>query len=274
MGLGDEIMVTGRARVMQQTDPRKCRVTYQGKANRWSPVWDGNPRIAKLNEAGDFQELQARGADNMRPYHTAKTPERWSYNLNFRPEVGEIYFTDAERTFGARHAGLIILEPHIKPGASPNKNYGWTRWNKVAWLLGRAGFRVTQLGNDSTQLLEGAELVVTKTFRLACAVMARARAAVLPDGGLHHAAAAVGVPAVVIMGGFTPVELTGYAIHRNLGVSLGDSCGSRLPCKHCAAEMSKITPEQVCSELRRILDESYRVDCKVATISVERECAR
>lgn len=241
---------------MQQTDPRKCLVTYQGrpKWSKWAAVWENNPRIAGPDERGDFQELKARGADNMRPYHTAKTPERWSYNLDFRPDVGELYFSDAEREFGGRCAGRIILQPHIiNPGASPNKDWGWVRWNKLAWLMQRAGLRVTQIGPVGTPLLEGADFIVTNSFRMAAAVLARADAAVLLEGGLHHAAAACNVPAVVIFGGFTPVELTGYPMHRNLGASLGDACGMRVRCQHCAHWMASITPENVFNELEAIL---------------------
>jgi len=254
MGWGDDILVSGRARVMQQTDPRKVRVTCPKRIYQWSQVWDENPRIARPGEAGDFQELYARSVQtNMRPYHTAKTPERWTYNLNFRPDLGELYFTEAEREFGTRYAGRIIVEPLIKPGASPNKQWGWVRWNKLAWLMQRAGLRVTQLGPSNTPNLDGADLIVTTGFRMACAVLANARAAVLPEGGTHHAAAVLGVPAVVIFGGFTPVELTGYPLHRNLGVSLGEACGNRRPCQHCAAAMAAITPETVFTALQEIL---------------------
>ena len=249
-------MVSGRARVMQQTDPRKVRVTYQGKRQRKASavIWDNNPRIAAYDERGDFQELEARDrVTNMRPYHTAKTPERWTYNLDFRPDVGELYFTDVELKFGAQYTGRIIVEPHIKPGASPNKDWGWVRWNKLAWLMQRAGLRVTQLGMPGTRTLEGAELIITPTFRMACAVLANAKAYVGHEGGLHHAAAALGIPGVVIFGGFTPVELTGYPIHRNLGASLGEACGMRVRCAHCEAAMAAISPEQVMRELEAIL---------------------
>lgn len=246
-------MVTGRARVMQQSDPRKVRPMYQGKL-RWSPIFDGNPRIARMNEVCDYQELVARGADNLRPYHTAKTPERWRYNLDFRPEAGELYLTYAEKAFGARYPGRLILEPHIKPGASPNKAWGWNRWQRLARLFIAAGMPVTQLGAPGTRALDGAEFVATDSFRMACAVIARARAVVLQEGGCHHAAAAFGVPGVVIFGGFTPVELTGYAMHRNLGASLGEACGMRTPCPHCAEWMAGITPGRVFDELRGILN--------------------
>lgn len=253
MGLGDACMDSGLARVAQQKDPRRVRIMHAKKVP-WSPVWENNPRIAKPDEKGDLQLVYGRSlATNMRGYHTAKTPERWSYNLDFRPDVGELYFTDAERALGARYPGKVILEPHIKAGASPNKRWPWVSWNKLAWHMQRDGMLVTQLGPHGTQLLDGAELIVTSTFRLAAAVLAGARAAVLPEGGTHHCAAALGVPAVVIFGGFTPVELTGYPVHKNLGASLGEACGSRLPCPHCAEWMARITPGQVFDELRSLL---------------------
>jgi len=253
VGLGDEIMLSGAARKAQQTDPRKCRVTYKGLANRWSPIWDGNPRIAKPLACGDFQDLPARDMANNRPYHTGKTAERWAYNLDFRPDVGELYFSKDEKAFGAKYPGRLILEPHIKPGASPNKRWPWEFWQRLAKLFIAAGMPVTQLGAPGTKVLDGAEFVPTGSFRTACSVIAGARGAVLHEGGAHHAAAAFGVPAVVIMGGFTPVELTGYPMHRNLGASLGEACGNRLPCKHCAEWMARITHGMVFDELRSLL---------------------
>jgi ADP-heptose:LPS heptosyltransferase len=254
--LGDEIMLSGTARKAQETDPRKCVPTYEGrpKWNQWgAQIWANNPRIAQPGERGDFQTLIARDSNNMRPYHLAKTPERWTYNLAFRPDVGELYFTDEEKRFAEKYRDRVIIEPHIKPGASPNKQWGWMRWNKVAWLAQKEGIKVTQLGPPGLQLLEGAEHVVTPSFRLAAAVLAVSRAAVLPEGGAHHAAAAVGLPAVVIFGGYIPVELTGYPGHINIGASLADACGNRQPCQHCADWMKRITPEDVFDHLMAIL---------------------
>lgn len=248
MGYGDELMVAGRARVMQRTDPRKVLVTYKGvpRWSQWACVWENNPRIAGPDEAGDFQELPARDKlTNMRPYHRTKTATRWTYNLAFRPDVGELYFTDAELAFGARYPGRVIVEPHVKPGASPNKQWGVARWQAVAAMLHREGVRVAQLGPVGTKLLDGAELIITPNFRMACAVLAGAKAAVLGEGGLHHAAAALNIPAVVIFGGYIAVETTGYPMHLNLGVHIGEACGMRLPCKHCAKVMGSIHPEVV-----------------------------
>lgn len=253
MGHGDAIMVSGHARVAQQADPRKIRVLHQYKP-AWSEIWLNNPRFAQPGEKCDVQLLYARSAaTNMRPYHRAKSAERWTYELDYRPDVGELYFTDGERRFGEAQAVEIVVEPNIKPGASPNKQWPFERWHRFAELATAAGLRLVQLGPRGTRKLQHATLIETAGFRLGCAVLARALAFVGHEGGLHHAAAALGVPGVVIFGGFTPVELTGYAIHRNLGVSLGDACGLRVPCPHCKAEMAKITPEQVMQELEELL---------------------
>lgn len=249
MGWGDELMVTGQARVMQQRDPRKVRVVYEKP--RWFDAWDHNPRIARPDEKGDFQELRPR-VNYLRPYMVAKTPERWSWKA-WGPPVGEIYFTPEELAFGDRFPGRVILEPNIKIGASPNKQWGWVRWNKLAWLLQKRGHLVSQLGPVGTPMLEGAEHIVTGSMRLAAAVMARARAAVLPEGGLHHVAAAVGTPAVVIFGGFIAPAVTGYAGQVNLFAGEGLGCGARMPCKHCADAMAQIAPEDVLDQLMGLL---------------------
>ncbi len=256
MGIGDELMVAGRARVAQMTDPRRVRVVF-GRP-RWDPVWDHNPRLARPGEEGDFQILQGR-AGGLRPYIAARTPKQWKWKA-YQPPSGEIYFTDEEKEYGRHHAGRVVLEPTIKASASPNKQWGWTRWNKLAWLLQEEGVRVTQLGPEGgVQLLDGADFVATRDFRLAASVLAHARAVVAPEGGLHHAAAAVGVPALVIFGGFISPEVTGYRSQVSFyagGEGLG--CGMRTPCDHCADAMASITPREVADKLMEVLVETSR----------------
>ncbi len=253
MGYGDDLMVSGRARAMQKTDRRKVRIVYRRGGARWSAVWDHNPRIARFDEQGDFQELEARDANNQRPYHTGKTPERWLYNLNFRPDVGEIYLTVAEQEFAKRNRVQIVIEPTIKANASPNKQWGLERWKEFVRIASAAGFHLTQLGRHGMRQIPCSTLLTTEGFRHTCAVLANAKAYVGHEGGMHHAAAALGIPGVVIFGGFIAVETTGYALHRNLGVHVGEACGMRAPCSHCAAAMAAITPERVLAELKEVL---------------------
>lgn len=246
-------MAAGQARAEFARSGRRVQILGRDGAPRWHPLWEGLDYIARPVERGDFARIV--NGPGLRPYHTGKSPQQWTYNPAFRPTPAEIRFTAAEDEFGRQHAGHIIVEPHIKRKASPNKQWGWARWNKLAYLAGEAGLKLTQMGAPGVPLIERADFIATPTFRHAAAVLKYARAAVLPEGGLHHAAAAVGLRAVVIFGGFTPIELTGYEGHVNLGASVDDACGMRLPCDHCAKWMAGIKPERVFGELQRILGE-------------------
>lgn len=254
MGWGDEVMVTGQVREMQRTDPRKVRIVYERV--RWHEAWDNNPRIAVPDERGDFQNLHPR-TDWRRPYIENKTPEQWTWKA-WGPPVGELYFSSSEAAFGKLNAGHVLLEPNIKAGASVNKDWGWQRWKDLAELLQRQGLPVAQMGAPGARALPGVRFIPTRNMRLAAAVVATSRAAVLPEGGLHHVAAAVGTPAVVLFGGFIAPSVTGYATQRNLftgGHRHPLGCGMRILCSHCAQAIADITPQRAADELLDLLNE-------------------
>ena len=68
MGWGDEIMATGQARVMQESDPRKVAVADAAGRVRWHPAWQGNPRIATPREAGHGDVQRLTNGPGCRPY--------------------------------------------------------------------------------------------------------------------------------------------------------------------------------------------------------------
>jgi ADP-heptose:LPS heptosyltransferase len=242
MGLGDEFMVTGECRRLQERDPRQVRIVYE--KSKWFAIWDHNPRIARREAKGDFQEYRPREGYR-RPYIAEKSDTKWTWKA-YGPPAGEIYFTEQELDFGQQHAGKVILEPSIKPGASPNKQWGREKWISLAKRLEANGFRTTLLGPIRPErLLENQEYIQTVNARLAAAVIAFSRALIIPDGGLHHVAAAVGMPAVVICGGFASPRVAGYEMHTNFfdGDDLG--CGLRTPCNHCREAMNLITVDRV-----------------------------
>jgi ADP-heptose:LPS heptosyltransferase len=250
VGLGDELMVAGMARVAQQTDPRKVRVQYEKGKRRWCTLWDNNPRIAKHEEVGDFQILEPRER-YLRAYCSRKTLEQWDWKP-YRPPVGEIYFHSYELAFGKLNLDLIVLEPFVKRGASPNKQWGRDRWGKLANMLVSEGLKVATVGPQPAWHLGGARHVHT-SIREAAALIARARAVVVPEGALHHIAAAVGTPAVVIYGGYISPEVTGYDGQIGLFTGGGLGCGMRVQCKHCQDAMAAITPEMVFEKLMSVL---------------------
>jgi ADP-heptose:LPS heptosyltransferase len=248
IGMGDELMVTGHVREMQLRDPRKVRLDYGKKL--WNAVFDHNPRIARPDENGDFQIYHPR-SNGLRPYAAAKSTDRWVWR-EYQPLAGELYLQPDEIAFAEQFTPDVVIEPTLKSGASPNKQWGRERWRVLIMLMRAAGIRAVQMGPMGTPRASGVEFIETRSFRLACAVLKRARAAVLHEGGMHHAAAAVGVRAVVLYGGFISPAQTGYSLHTNVFTGR-KPCGMRIACNHCAAAMAQITPQVVLAELAKLL---------------------
>lgn len=256
---GDEIMAAGQAeRIWRATGQRVCITDAAGRP-RWSPVWQGNPAIAFAPGPGITCLVNAPGA---RPYlaypWSARTGVRFT-GWRAAEQPARLWLSAEEAAVAAALRAalprLVVIEPLLAAESNPNKQWGEGRWHDLTQALVAAGWQVAQLGPAGTRLLPGVLRVETPSFRIACAALSAARLAVLPEGGLHHAAAALGVPAVVIFGGHTPVEITGYPGHENLGRAgdaWGPACGQWRPCDHCAAAMASITVAEVLDAVDRL----------------------
>ena len=244
MGWGDEIIAAGQARKNAQGN-RSMRTMIRDRFGniREHEAWRGNPRIVKPSDRMVGQIVKIVNGPGARPYISQKTSMRWVWK-DWECPVGEIYLSEEEKKFAEAFSPQVIIEPWLKGKASPNKQWGLEKWNALVGLLRKHGLRVWQLGPEDTFVLPKVERIVTPSMRLACAVLARAKFAVLPEGGLHHAAAALGVPSAVIFGGYISPKQTGYSCQTNL-FTAQEPCGMRIACKHCRTAMEKIEPAQV-----------------------------
>lgn len=260
MGLGDQILATGLAR---GASARGKRVAFgDGKKIIWDHFSDlifrNNPNIAPRNATSlDNAEWVPFYRGNR--IYNEKGEDRWIWNYDFHAIPGEMFFAKDELAFAkAQRRGFIVIEPNV-PGhksVAANKQWGVNKYNEVAQHLMRQGHRVFQfIHNGSPQRLAGARHIFTANFRLALALMNRASLYIGPEGGLHHGAAAVGTPAVVLFGGFIPPQVTGYSIHTNLTGGV-EACGSWKPCSHCASAMAAITVDEVTTHAIRLLREA------------------
>jgi hypothetical protein len=66
-------------------------------------------------------------------------------------------------------------------------------------------------------------------------------------------AAALGIPTVVLRGGFISPRVTGYEGQTDFFVGEDLGCGMRVPCQHCHAAMARIKPEHVAERLLQAL---------------------
>jgi hypothetical protein len=246
MGWGDEIMVTAQVRALQERDPRPVLVVDIRGHPRWSEIWEGNPRMVR-DRSRPHQTLL--NGPNARPYIAQKSATHWHWK-KYECQPGEIYLSEAERALAERWRGYVLVEPNVKATRpdSVNKQWIWERWQRLAQM---ALAPMVQVGPSGTRLLEGVAHAETATFRQACAVLSGCKAYVGTEGGLHHAAAALGIPAVVLFGGFISPASTGYSMHRNL--FYGPACGARLPCRHCREAMAAISVGEVAGHLLELI---------------------
>jgi len=262
MGIGDNIMATGMARGAAK---RGKRVAFgDGSKIRWDTY---SELIFRHNV--NICPPASRGASNVEwiPFYRGNRlynrqgDGRWIWNYDFRPTPGEFFLTGEERKF-AEHAGkgFVLIEPNLPPQktSSPNKQWPQERYAVVAHRLAQQGHRIVQLAYGRGYRIPRAVQIATPNFRLAAAVLQRAALYIGPEGGLHHAAAALDVPGVVIFGGWVPPEVTGYAAHANLTGDAGEACGLFSPCDHCRQALLKITVDEVLANAEGMLRASER----------------
>lgn len=249
MGIGDELMAAGQARALKEKTGRQVAIVDQYNRVRRHDIWVNNSDVATSLLP---LTLRIRNCSGHRPYIASKSATRWTWKA-FTPTPARIVFYSQEEQFGQRHGtNKILVEPNVKSIGHTNKQWFWERWQQLA---DRRPGQFIQVGTVNTRRLDGVEFVLTSEFRQAAAVLKYALAYVGPEGGLHHAAAALDVPAVVLFGGFISPESTGYASHRNLFTG-GQACGMRTNCQHCRDAMNAITVDMVDQHLKEILDET------------------
>lgn len=259
MGLGDNLMATGLARGAKV---RGKRIAF-GDGNKI--IWDqhseqifrSNPNIAPPGSEGasDLEWIPFYKGNRIYNKHD-NVRERWIWNYDFKASPGEIFFHDKELEFAERNAPkeFVLIEPHVPAykGCAPNKTWPLMRYQNVVQLLKAKGINIQQF-NHSGGILAGARSIQAPTFRHALAVLRKASLYIGPEGGLHHGAAAVGVPAVVLFGGFIPPQVTGYDSHVNLTGSSKKACGFLTACGHCKEAMESIKSKSVYSAAKDIL---------------------
>lgn len=238
MGYGDELLLTGIVKKAYKKTGKPVALGRHGKNYLedalWGEVFENNPKIAEKPYQGcrwvhDIKEN--------RPYIDYHATGDHVVYKKWDIEPGEIFFRPEE----LRHTqtDFIYIEPNVKGSFGGNKDWGFDKWQEVVKRL------PYQFIQGRGRKLEGVEQVQTTSFRDACALLSRARLFVGTDGGLHHAAAALGKPAVVVWGGLVGPEILGYHMHRNIRAEGVKDCGSHGKCQHCRDAMDRVSVDEV-----------------------------
>jgi hypothetical protein len=258
MGYGDEIMALGRAEIVYKVLGSPVAIYGVSGRPRHDDLWIGNPAVDKNSE------IKILDGPSARPYilrWTRSNGLRSVFNPKYRARAGHVYLTDEEKETAAEltpQEPFGIIEPHIRKGSSINKNYGFDRWAKVIKNFPLQLYQFTFTG-EKTRLLPGVRPIPAPPFRISMGIMASAKIIMCNDSSLNHVAASVGVPAVVVWGGFCDPLITGYKSNVNFYVSgNGSPCGNYSPCDHCKRAMAMIKPEDVREAALKIIEGGNR----------------
>jgi len=227
---------------------------YMSKGIFWGAAYE---RLSYIITSRDIQQGEEvvffENGKEITPYiDWEKSTEKKAQFKKYMPKPAELkfsadtlnYLAELRETLGE----FIFIEPHVKELFSAgNKSWGFTNYQEVVNRVD-ANFVQPYYG---APLLKGVKPVKTNHFLHGAALLSIAKTALLPEGGLMHAAAALNIPSVIVFGGFISPENTGYDIHSNIFKGL-EPCGSRTPCMHCRNAMNNISPIQVAKKLNRL----------------------
>lgn len=282
MGYGDRLMAIGDAAAIHAEHGGKVAIG-DGVRAEWCTLCEGLDFVAKPEEVTPDTRWVI-SANSMRPYidyprmraeldhlghDGARFPQkklvgllgRYLFRSDYRAKPAPVVLNAVEREIAGAGAAApyIAIEPYIKARAPVNKQWPVERFHDVAAIL--AGHRrVVQVSAPGLpDLYPGIERANPASFRHAMAWIAGAQLYIGPEGGLHHAAAAVGTPAVVIFGGFTDPKVVGYDAHVNLTGDARYACGTKQrSCPHCVKALRAITVNDVVTEAQRLLTRPAR----------------
>lgn len=279
MGYGDKLMALGDAEAMYLANPSLPVAIGNGKDVDWCELSHGLPFLATQEQvdAGnpvqwvysfpsnrpyiDYDAMRKELEYNCimpprKPKHLVKLLGRYIWKSDYRPRPAPIIFTPAEQEIIAEwsKSPFIVVEPFIKPRAPVNKQWPLARYRELILRLSK-DVRVIQMSAPvHIETFPGATRVRPDSFRQAIAYLAASKGYVGAEGGLHHAAAAAGKPAVVLFGGFVDPQVTGYESHVNLVGGTRSFCGTRgRECAHCQTAMSQISVHEVYTHARNLL---------------------
>lgn len=254
MGYGDELMALGRAETVYQILEKPVAICGVSHHPRMHEVWKYHPAVDPKSE------LKILDGPSARPYMLRwKRPGPISvFNPEYRARVGHMVLTDEERRQAAdllpdRPFGLV--EPIIRGRSSRNKDWGFKKWAQVVKDLPIPIYQF-MVDGEKTKILPGGTGRTAPSFRVASEIVRHATIVMTNDGGMHHLAASVGAPAVVVFGGFADPKITGYPFQTNFYADIeGSPCGNYGKCPHCVKAREMIKPEQVREAVMKILSE-------------------
>jgi len=259
MGIGDQVMAAGRAKLLhKKTGKRVC--IGNSSTILWSPLYDNIPYLVKPGEKEQDDQIWLHDCPGARPYidyqgtrlhrdnrrMSRKRFRRWVWVDKHTPEPMKIFFTEEEEYERdmLKKRKFIVVNPHQKPKAPPNKTWPFEFFQEVVYGL-RHEYEIVQLQKDHGEPTLKNTTYYTPTLRQLAVYISTAVLVVTGEGLFHHLAAAFKTPTVVLFGGFISPDITGYDYQQSIYVQDKDVLGVREETEAGQNIMFSITPELV-----------------------------
>ena len=279
MGYGDEIMVTGFARIAKKKYPdlqivignKKRELIYE------SIIYKNNPNITKIDELNhNLNKVWIENYVGNRPYIIKTEQDKLTWDSNFRTIKGDFFFDENEKVQSKKIINRLETEWESKNKKKfekiiyietsrinksfdgnllgfYNRDWGYENWKKFVDNYKHKYLFIQSLHPDSKKI-DGI-YSFKSNFREACAVMSLSDFYVGWEGGFAHAAAALDKKALVLFGGWIDPQITGYSFHKNLYVNIkGSPCGMQKFCSHCEKCKKLLTHDLVFSNFEKLIN--------------------
>ena len=236
MGLGDEILAAGQAKLIWQETGKKVAIgsgsrTTQNDLYKFIPYLT-SPKFKEpftwLLDGCGYRDYILR---KEYPNKEDKREKVLIFNDKYKAEPAIIELEPIPNDY-------IIIEPKIKPGAPPGKQ--WHHYQDVV-----DAFPDDKFLQFNFPTLDGVDVQKANVIQ-AAQWIAGCRCYIGTEGFLHHLAAAFDKPAVVLFGGYAPPEILGYDSHTNISYKAPAELGNR----KARGAMDHIPPETVIKALR------------------------
>lgn len=278
MGLGDDLMWLGEASKVHEQHPDA--VIHDGQG--FSPMWENVPWVVQPNAQTDKEKIFVSPKPNGQRWYIDHFGGGRVYYKKYEPIPAPYVVSDDESAVAdavLKANGItgqfVVINPDTKNTTlSSNKDWGFGNWQELTNLL-KDDVAVVRLKPTSSTTdvsgrveykepeIEGAINIPTSSARAAFAVASKASLIITPEGGLHHFAAAVGVPAMVIYGSVISPESTGYKDCKQRYYYFNDDhapCGRQSHCSRCRDAMNAIEPALLQADAIKILNQSQSKD--------------
>ena len=153
----------------------------------------------------------------------------------------EMYFTkEEEERCLSIVSGLpkkyIVIEPHSKDNYTLNRSYPFEKWQNVVNSL-KEQISFVQIGRPGLKVLDNVISLLGKvSFRESALIIKHSHMFISTEGGLVHAANAVGKRSLIVLTGYQAPKMVAYPENINLNISSHGPCGLKARCRECLSD--------------------------------------